>query len=81
MERVVSFTHQDSSFVVRIRLIPAKKKMIPMIPNMINDFTSRVPPDVLTNNTAAYIKPAIPRRVSKAPKILLTFIIIVFLMA
>ena len=48
-----SLEYYDSSFVVRIRPIPAMKKIIPIIPNMRSDLISRVPPEVLTNTIAA----------------------------
>lgn len=45
---------------------------------MINSLISFVAPDVSVNTTAVYISPPIPRRVSRAPKILLRFIILFF---
>lgn len=65
----------DSSFVVRTRPMPEMKNIIPSIPKMASALISRVPPEVFTNITAEYIRPPMPRSVSKAPKILLRFII------
>lgn len=64
-----------SSFVVRIRPIPATKKIIPRTLKITSNFILRVPLDVTANNTAAYIRPTMPRTVSNPPKILFTFII------
>jgi hypothetical protein len=49
----VIFTLYASSFVVRIRLMPAMKKIRPSMPKMTSDLISRSAPDLLTNITAA----------------------------
>jgi len=50
------------------------KNIRPIIPNTTSDFVSRASLELFTNIIAAYIRPAVPRRVSKAPKILFRFI-------
>ena len=54
------------------------KNIRPIMLYIINALKPRVLSEILTNNTAAYIRPAIPRQVSNAPKILLRFIIFIF---
>jgi len=57
--------------------MPEIKNTNPRIPKMAIALISRVPPVVLTNNIAVYIRPPIPRRVSNAPKTLFRFILLV----
>jgi hypothetical protein len=49
----ISIPAYASSFVVRIRLMPAMKKIKPSMPNMTSDLISRVPPALFTNIIAA----------------------------
>ena len=51
--KTLSFTNYDSSFVVRIRPMPAMKNIIPRILYMRSNFILRVPLEVIANNTAA----------------------------
>jgi hypothetical protein len=71
-------TFYASSFVVRIRLMPAMKNIRPSTPKMTRDLISWVPPEFFKYSTAAKIRLPIPSTVSKAPKILFRFMIFIF---
>lgn len=54
--------------------MPATKKMRPRILHITTALISWAPPLLFMNNTAAQIKPPMPRTVSNPPKIFLIFI-------
>ncbi len=64
------------SFTVFTKLIPETKNIMPNTAYTITSLMAWVPPDTFANKIAAYIKPTIPSIVSKAPKILLMFMIL-----